>query len=549
VTKQGQAIKVEIASLLEQSGTGAKFVDTPSGQVGGTVQTSATTLTYTPGIDVAGDVNIPFTVKEEKVCQSTGLQCTATGNIVVLVTGRPTGLTPPTAVGGAESDAKIVLTYKEPDRNFDPSPVSYSVRSVQGNVTKDCGTSTICTVDAGDGVQNAIDYSFELTAKNATGESKPSLPSKPVQTDVKPGAPEILSLTEGDGQLVVVFKPADRPKNGISPTLNYTCNGGSTPVVVYPPATSCTLGSLKNGDTYKATVTTFTKNAENTSVGKEGIPFGPPIITGPILDWVNSDNGGMTLKASATVGDNGTNFEETIVVWSFEVSNGKKCSEIAAPDRQTRIISCPKTESIVATMTVTTKGGVKTASSAPYNLPAKPIVNSFTVTPDFKSLKVNATATGSGTSFEYSLDEENWYPTAMPFDLSATVWEPTDVYVRACSQEWPECGDSPLPMQGTAYGQASRPTATCDNPSDKGETSCTLSFSSADSNFKGTREYHIGYFDKDGKPYGAGFQPDSPFEVPCETRAEIYVRFNKDDRSSSETLTITPQGSCPVVTG
>ena len=547
VTKQGQAIKVEIASLLEQSGTGAKFVDTPSGQVGGTVQTSATTLTYTPGIDVAGDVNIPFTVKEEKVCQSTGLPCTATGNIVVLVTGRPTGLTPPTAVGGADSDATIVLTYKEPDRNSDPSPVTYSIRSVQGNVTKDCGTSLTCTVDAGDGVKNAIDYSFVLTAKNATGESK-SLPSNPVQTDVSPDKPIILSVKEGDGQLIVDFEPAADPPNGISPTTMYACNGGSVPVEVSPDKTnktkSCTLSSLKNGDTYKVTVTTFTKNASATSNESLASPFGPPIIDEPGLVWANSDQkGGMSLKASAQVDPNGRDVIDS--TWTISCATGTK--------KITEQFSCPrKSGEISGKISVRNLGGT-TEVPVVYVFPDRPVAYVRSVASRFKSVGVEVAADGknnTGLYTQYNVGS-GWIK-GSTFSVEGFLSDNgykdylAPFQVRACSDQWPapNCGEG-LEGEGVVddagYGYGSAPPPECL----KGSEVTTVDSFTCDLTWLSESESFIpSLTDLSGGVLGG--TKGTTLTVGCGGSARVLLQYEGDPKSNSSPLFVDKDDGVPV---
>ena len=543
VTKQGQAIKVEIASLLEQPGTGAKFVDTPPGKVRGTVQTSATTLTYTPGIDDFGEVNIPFTVQETRVCASTKQECKATGNIVVLVTGRPTGLTPPTAVGGADSDAVIVLTYKEPDRNSDPSPVTYSIRSDKGNlVTKDCGTSLTCTVNAGDGVKNAIDYSFVLTAKNATGESK-SLPSNLVQTDVKPLPPDIPNLTvEGDTTLKFAFDEPKKRANGMSSILEYQCllSDGQTKSADLSNLT-CSFDGLTNGTSYTLRVSTITayKGVKNTSEPSEasaqGTPFGKPKFVSQKLDSPGIDGKNVKLNLTATVDRNGR--DVVSVEWKSDGSC-KKSGSSNSVDKTTLSVSflCPRTPGpITATITATNEGGSTTTEDLSYKFPDKPTAKINSVTPGSYSLLVSAD--GFGNRLEYSLDGKRWDdPT--PFD-SVPAWKPTDVYVRACSPEWPECSvveDS----KGTAYGDT--PTPVCGSGSvtnvvEKTYT-CVLAWTPTDGTPSGDFDVEIigeYYPDKDGK-----------ITVPCDDGTEVFLQHNPyvDGDPGSEVLEVSGPAVC-----
>jgi hypothetical protein len=479
-TTQGQPLTVEIASLLEIPGKGTTFDGSPSVQSGeGSVQASGTTLTYTSGKEFAGNANIAFTVKEKRT--SNGVPRPATGNIAVLVKGRPTGLTAPKAEGGTLSDAKIVLTYGAANPNYDPSPVTYSVKSTSGGVAKDCGTSLTCTVDAGDGVKNAIDYAFVVTAKNATDISEPSPASNVVQTDVKPSPPTDLKLTEeGDTTLSFAFNKPKDASNGMSPITGYDCilNGQATRVGPSPQI--CSFSGLANGTDYTLAVKTITAKSESELSGTaKGNPYGAPKVTAPILKWESADNG-MTLTASADVKNNGRTVTAT---WTIS------CSGESVPTNPAKF-TCPRTAgTITATITAINELGPTEADRGPtvatanYAFPAEPTAAISLVSSGLNSVKVVAVAQGTGTNLrlQYSLDQSKWDTGAA---LPATADAKTDVYVRACSDEWPECG-AVASADGIAYDKAPTPICSPEGPGpEAAETfTCTLSAVNASKNF------------------------------------------------------------------
>ncbi|MEI7887459.1 MAG: Ig-like domain-containing protein [Actinomycetes bacterium] len=510
-TTQGQPLTVEIASLLEVPGKGPTF-ESASLQPGeGSVQESGTTLTYTSGKDFAGNANIAFTVREKRT--SNGVPRTATGNIAVLVKGRPTGLTEPKANGGSLSDAKIDLAYGAANPNYDPSSVTYSVKSTSGGVAKDCGTALTCTVDAGDGVKNAIDYAFVVTAKNATGISDPSPASNVVQTDVKPSPPTDLKLTvEGDTTLSFAFTPPKPAANGMSPIIGYDCIlNGSTSARVNTP--TCSFPGLTNGTDYTVAAKTITAKSESEPSGTaKGNPYGAPIIKSPTLAWASAV-GGMTLTASADVIDNGRAASPT---WTISCSGQSGTSNPAT-------FTCDRTAgNIVATITATNDRGPSVPTPASYQFPAEPTASISSVNSGFKQLTVNAT--GSGNKLQYSLDRSTW------LDSNIFINVPTDdslpVYVRACSDEWPECGKVEI-SKGIAYDKAPKPACVAAGGSPDSFT-CDLSLVEPP-----LKNFTISYIVKNGTSSRGG-----KLRVECDQTATIYAQYEGYPDSQSEELLV-----------
>jgi hypothetical protein len=533
-TTQGQSLTVEIASVLEEPGKGATFLSATIPADAGSAQPSGTRLTYTPGKDFTGKANIAFTVEEKRTTNNKPRS--ATGNIAVTVKGPPKGLIAPRADGGTLSDAKIVLTYGAADQNFDPSPIRYSVRSASGLVTKDCGTALTCTVDAGNGVKNNQDYAFILIAENSSGKSE-SPASTPVQTDVKPRPPtDVRRTEEGDTRLTFAFGEPEKSANGMSPIIGYDCilsNGQTTRVGPSPQI--CSFSGLANGTDYTLRVKTITGKSESELSAlvptATGNPFGAPIINSPTLAWTSSA-GGMTLTASADVTDNGRAANST---WTIS------CSGQSGGSSNPATFTCDRTAgNIVATITATNERG-PTVATDDYKFPAEPTAEILDVISRFNSVEVVADYRGEGTNLrlEYFSDLSDLPQPGKILNPFPDDYAP--VYVRACSDEWPECGEV-VEDEGAAYGQALEPTCENEGPGEDPAESftCVLNW---DTNGLFVPEYISKDLDTDGN-----------ITVLCEQTATVYAQYEGDPLSNSDPLQVDgpicpPPTTEPVVPG
>jgi hypothetical protein len=165
-----------------------------------------------------------------------------------------------TFVGG-----QLTLTYPAPVANNSPI-TSYRLTgsSTAGAYSKDCGTSTVCTLtDLNPGAQ----YTFSVQAVNAIGASTASPRSAPYSADFVPAAPTGVSVTPSPstpGSLVVSWNAVPRPARG-SGVAGYVVEmaGDGAPGTQKVSGTTTTIGGLTPGGQY--TVQVYATNASQVS--------------------------------------------------------------------------------------------------------------------------------------------------------------------------------------------------------------------------------------------------------------------------------------------
>jgi hypothetical protein len=158
-----------------------------------------------------------------------------------------------TFVGG-----QLTLSYAAPRANNSPvTDYRLTGTSASGSYTKDCGTSTICTLTNLDPAQL---YSFRVSAVNAIGASAESPPSASYSADFVPSAPTGVSVTPSTtspGALVVSWNAVPTPARG-SPVSGYVVEiaGAGAPGTQSAPAsaTSAFIGGLQAGAQYSVQV-------------------------------------------------------------------------------------------------------------------------------------------------------------------------------------------------------------------------------------------------------------------------------------------------------
>ncbi|GAA4265046.1 Ig-like domain-containing protein [Frondihabitans peucedani] len=156
-----------------------------------------------------------------------------------------------TFVGG-----QLTLAYQAPVANNSPI-TSYRLTgtSSAGSYTRDCGTSTVCTLtDLDPGAQ----YRFTVQAVNAVGASASSPASIPYSADFVPAAPTGVALTPSTtspNTLVVSWNAVPKPARGTAVT-GYVVEmaGSGAPGTQSVSGTSVTVGGLTAGGQYSAQV-------------------------------------------------------------------------------------------------------------------------------------------------------------------------------------------------------------------------------------------------------------------------------------------------------
>jgi titin len=160
--------------------------------------------------------------------------------------------------------------------------------------------STLST-DGATAISNGTDYSVEIRAVNAVGDSQASIPVEVAPATV-PGAPGV-TLTPGNGVIGVVATVAN---NGGSPItgIDYSLSGGSF-VSAGTTGSSFTIPGLTNGTSYSVSVRA--DNAIGNGTGSTPASATPITVAGsPTNILVVSDSASADVSWTAPASDGGS---------------------------------------------------------------------------------------------------------------------------------------------------------------------------------------------------------------------------------------------------
>ena len=240
----------------------------------GTVEKQGDELIVTPAATFVGTMVVRYRIQD--ATKDTDRE--VNGQVVVTVQGVPEA--PGTPVVTSVQDRTVVVSYSAPSNNG-AEITKYTVKSVGGSAyTKEC-QSTTCTLD---GLTNNVKYTFQVTATNRVGESKPSGTSGEARPDARPDTPNPPTLKFGDKSLTVNWATPTTPG---SPVQSYTLEISPAPPsgVSQKEVTgnSTVWSGLENGSNYQVRVQAHNLAPEpsswsNWSVSE--IPAGPPMKPG-----------------------------------------------------------------------------------------------------------------------------------------------------------------------------------------------------------------------------------------------------------------------------
>jgi hypothetical protein len=209
----------------------------------GTASVQGRAVVVTPAADFVGSMTVRYTV-QDKLAEPNRQ---ATGRILLTVEGKPG--TPSTPVVESARNKAVVLSWDPPASNGSPV-TSYAVTGSHG-FRQQCPATT-CTLT---GLTNNVEYVFRVAATNANGTSEPSAESAVARPDTQPAQPAPPTLTFGDRELTVGWKP---PANDGSPIESYDLQISPAPPngVVQKSVTGGPVvwAGLENGTAYRVRV-------------------------------------------------------------------------------------------------------------------------------------------------------------------------------------------------------------------------------------------------------------------------------------------------------
>lgn len=220
--------------------TGAT-VETPGA---GTASATSSSVAVRPADDFVGQMSVRYRVRDATGDPAREVE----GRVTVRVRGVPATPVPPRV--GEVRDRTVVLSWTAPDSRGEPI-TEYRVTASPGGRTYACA-STTCTIDE---LQNDVEHTFTVEARNAVGWSEPSASSAPARPDAVPDAPAAPSLEFGDRALTATWSAPTSTGSPISSyTLEITPAPASGPAVVTTPTTSYRFTGLTNGTAYTVRV-------------------------------------------------------------------------------------------------------------------------------------------------------------------------------------------------------------------------------------------------------------------------------------------------------
>ena len=236
--------------------TPLKVVSAVSETGSGAVSFTGSEVKVTPAADFVGTMVVRYRIQDATKDADREVD----GRIVVTVQGVPEA--PGTPTVSSVQDRTVVLSWSPPSNNG-AEITSYTVRSVAGNYTKKC-TSTTCTLD---GLTNNVEYVFQVVATNRVGDGKPSPSSAVARPDARPDTPQPPKLVFGDKSLKVSWVTPTTPG---SPVESYTLEISPAPPSGIAQKTGVTGNSLtweglENGANYQVRVQAINRAPEPSS--------------------------------------------------------------------------------------------------------------------------------------------------------------------------------------------------------------------------------------------------------------------------------------------
>jgi large repetitive protein len=256
-----------VVSLVQTSGEKAE----ESGEGGA--------VTITPGADSSGVMTWNLTMSDVADTGRGDRQVTSTIRMTVLgVPDQPGRPTAPKAV----EDGQVSLSWDAPDDNGAPI-TDYNVTWPGGQ--KDCGAANSCVIPQ---LTNGQSYSFQVTAHNSVGDSKPSDASAAITPDAVPGPVTGLTMTPGSESDHHVTITWGQPTKQTTIDHYVVSWAGSPRVKLGAGSTSYKPTLADNNRAYDVTVVAMNKQGygdnQTVNVQSSGRPADPAGVEADLAD-------------------------------------------------------------------------------------------------------------------------------------------------------------------------------------------------------------------------------------------------------------------------
>lgn len=337
--------------------------DLSGGDATGKVSLSGTRVTITPDKSTHGQLTVRISVGDATKDPARQVDS------VIRLTVRdrpdaPTGL----KAQAIESNT-VTLSWIAPSSN---GTLITGYTAQWGSGSQDCGQATTCTVE---GLKNAVEYTFTVTATNEIGTSDKSAASNPVKPDQRPDPPSAVSGEFGDGSVKLQWS---QPSGDFSAVTSYSIlmspgDAAGRTQIDGIASTSTTVENLVNGTAYTFQVIAHNEHPEPSDPSPSSAPIVPAGVPFAAAAPTVQKRAADATQPSATVSwaaPNGNGDDN--LTYTLASSNGRTWPGLSGTSQE--VLMDASTTDVTFTVRATNKAGQGEASpaSAPQRFFQKP---------------------------------------------------------------------------------------------------------------------------------------------------------------------------------
>ncbi|MDQ3178879.1 MAG: Ig-like domain-containing protein, partial [Actinomycetota bacterium] len=281
VLDNDQGEQLSIIDVTKQSGLGTAAI---TGE-------GASAVVYTPQAGESGQAVLNYTVQDVRGTPAGQ----ATGQVIITIIAPPGAPPAPTATA---DNATAAVQWNSPSANGSEI-TAFQVRYEGGSAVP----VALANSHVFNGLQNGVDYRFQVQAQNAAGWGEWSAYSPTVTPDTEPGQPAAPVVQFADSALIVDWEP---PVNDGSAITDYelSISGGMSASITVGTQTSYRWEGLSNGTNYQFSLRALNNagfspqsapSASEHPLTQPGPPTKPAVEVGDrslVLRWSNGDDGG-----------------------------------------------------------------------------------------------------------------------------------------------------------------------------------------------------------------------------------------------------------------